>query len=180
MQGFTKKSVTLLTGTTSRYFWSNSSLYEELANNSFFLAQFYNRELHFAVLPFLAPDQMSYDRLVKTENDEYTTLEGLLYKSSMFPGSALFEIVASGVPASKLVIGKPAMSKDAPSGGYMKPELLANCLKEAKGHDKGWGKLTDSFDVNRYSFLFSTIRWRSRGLAGMSSQTIFLHMMSDD
>jgi len=63
----------------------------------------------------------------------YTTCDSLLTKSS--DGSALFEIAASGVPLSKLVIGKPATESDA-NNGFMSTDTLATCLKQASG--KGW------------------------------------------
>ncbi|KAH9852022.1 glycoside hydrolase family 18 protein [Lenzites betulinus] len=67
---------------------------------------------------------------------EYTTCAGLLTTStSMYPKSALFQIIASGVPASKLVIGKPANSGDA-STGYIAPATLAGCVSQAKS--QGW------------------------------------------
>lgn len=67
---------------------------------------------------------------------EYTTCSGLLTtSSSTWPGSALFQISASGVPLSKLVIGKPATTGDA-SSGYMSPSTLASCLQTAKA--QGW------------------------------------------
>ncbi|KAL1943056.1 hypothetical protein VTO73DRAFT_4727 [Trametes versicolor] len=67
---------------------------------------------------------------------EYTTCAGLLTtSSSTWPNSALFQIVASGVPASKLVIGKPANSGDA-TNGYIAPATLAGCISQAKS--QGW------------------------------------------
>ncbi|KIK62594.1 glycoside hydrolase family 18 protein [Collybiopsis luxurians FD-317 M1] len=67
---------------------------------------------------------------------EYTTCAGLLTKSSStWPNSALFQIAASGVPLSKLVVGKPAGPNDA-SNGFMTTSLLASCLEEAK--NMGW------------------------------------------
>ncbi|KAI0705198.1 glycoside hydrolase family 18 protein [Cytidiella melzeri] len=67
---------------------------------------------------------------------EYTTCAGLLTtSSSTWPNSALFQISASGVPLSKLVIGKPATSSDA-SNGYMSTSTLASCVSQAK--NKGW------------------------------------------
>jgi len=66
---------------------------------------------------------------------EYTTCAGLLTSSSStWPNTALFQISASGVPLSKLVIGKPA-SGDA-SNGYIDPTTLAGCVSQAK--NKGW------------------------------------------
>ncbi|KAJ6610196.1 glycoside hydrolase [Mycena sp. CBHHK59/15] len=67
---------------------------------------------------------------------EYTTCTGLLTTSSSpWPGSALFQIAASGVPLAKLVVGKPGTS-GAASNGYMAPATLAGCLATAKS--QGW------------------------------------------
>ncbi|KAF7370598.1 Glycoside hydrolase family 18 protein [Mycena sanguinolenta] len=66
----------------------------------------------------------------------YTTCANLLTNSSStWPGSAVFQIGASGVPLSKIVIGKPATSGDA-SNGYISPSTLAGCLATAKS--QGW------------------------------------------
>ncbi|KAF8967624.1 glycoside hydrolase superfamily [Flammula alnicola] len=52
-------------------------------------------------------------------SSEYTTCTGLLTTSSnTWPQSALFQIANSGIPLSKLVIGKPGISSDA-SNGFM-------------------------------------------------------------
>ncbi|KAI0083913.1 glycoside hydrolase family 18 protein [Irpex rosettiformis] len=67
---------------------------------------------------------------------EYTTCSGLLTQSSStWPGSALFQIASSGVPVSKLVIGKPATQGDA-SSGFMSASTLASCVAQAK--NQGW------------------------------------------
>ncbi|KAM5540643.1 hypothetical protein V8D89_005674 [Ganoderma adspersum] len=67
---------------------------------------------------------------------EYTTCSGLLTaSSSTWANTALFQIIASGVPASKLVIGKPATSADATTG-YMAASTLASCISQAK--NQGW------------------------------------------
>ncbi|KAJ7116027.1 glycoside hydrolase [Mycena epipterygia] len=67
---------------------------------------------------------------------EYTTCAGLLTTSSAtWPGSALFQIAASGVPLSKLVIGKPATTGEA-DNGFMSAATLAGCLATAKS--QGW------------------------------------------
>ncbi|KAJ7091499.1 glycoside hydrolase family 18 protein [Mycena belliarum] len=67
---------------------------------------------------------------------EYTTCANLLTTSSnTWPKTALFQIAASGVPLSKLVIGKPGTSSAA-SNGYMSASTLAGCLATAKG--QGW------------------------------------------
>ncbi|KAF8809476.1 glycoside hydrolase family 18 protein [Phlegmacium glaucopus] len=67
---------------------------------------------------------------------EYTTCSGLLTSSSStWPQSALFQISHSGVPLSKLVIGKPATTSDA-SNGFINPSTLATCVAQAK--NQGW------------------------------------------
>ncbi|KAJ7760579.1 glycoside hydrolase family 18 protein [Mycena metata] len=67
---------------------------------------------------------------------EYTTCSNLLNTSSnTWPKTALFQIAASGVPLSKLVIGKPATSSEA-SNGFMSASTLAGCLVTAKS--QGW------------------------------------------
>lgn len=67
---------------------------------------------------------------------EYTTCANLLTSSSStWPQTALFQIAASGVPLSKLVIGKPANSGDANSG-FMSTSTLAGCVSQAK--NQGW------------------------------------------
>ncbi|KAJ7091500.1 glycoside hydrolase [Mycena belliarum] len=67
---------------------------------------------------------------------EYTSCANLLTtSSSMWPKTALFQIAASGVPVSKLVIGKPAGSSSA-TDGFMSPSMLAGCLSTAK--KQGW------------------------------------------
>ena len=69
---------------------------------------------------------------------EYTTCSGLLTaSSSTWANTALFQIIASGVPASKLVIGKPATTADATTG-YMAASTLASCISQAK--NQGWSK----------------------------------------
>lgn len=70
--------------------------------------------------------------------NEYTTCDGLLNTaSSTWPNSALFQIAASGVPESKLVIGKPATAGDA-SNGFMSTSTLAQCAQQAK--NQGWSE----------------------------------------
>ncbi|KAF8202262.1 glycoside hydrolase [Pholiota molesta] len=67
---------------------------------------------------------------------EYTTCAGLLTtSSSTWPQSALFQIANSGVPLSKLVIGKPGIASDA-SNGFISTSILAGCVEQAK--NQGW------------------------------------------
>jgi chitinase len=47
----------------------------------------------------------------------------------------LKQIATNGVELNKLIIGKPAKAKDV-ENGYMEPEKLADCVKQAK--DSGW------------------------------------------
>ncbi|RDB20908.1 Endochitinase 4 [Hypsizygus marmoreus] len=67
---------------------------------------------------------------------EYSTCANLLTtSSSSWPKSAVFQIAASGIPLSKIVIGKPATASDA-SNGFMSTSTLASCLQQAK--NQGW------------------------------------------
>lgn len=69
--------------------------------------------------------------------DKYNTLSTLLWDSGdFFPQSSIFElIVHSKIPANSLVIGKPALRKDA-NDGYMNESLLAQCMADAL--KQGW------------------------------------------
>ncbi|KAJ7155351.1 glycoside hydrolase family 18 protein [Mycena crocata] len=68
--------------------------------------------------------------------NEYTTCANLLTtSSSTWPNTAVFQIAASGVPLSKIVIGKPATTGDA-NNGFMSASTLAGCLATAKS--QGW------------------------------------------
>jgi hypothetical protein len=64
------------------------------------------------------------------------TCDGLLNKANQYPGSAVFEIAASGVAMEKLVIGKPATPASARD--FMDPSTFATCLQQAKA--KGWSE----------------------------------------
>lgn len=67
---------------------------------------------------------------------EYTTCSGLFTESSStWPESAVFQIAASGVELSKIVVGKPAAAADA-TNGYMDPSTLAGCVASAVAD--GW------------------------------------------
>jgi len=79
--------------------------------------------------------------------DEYTTCDNLLNKSSsQYPKTSLFEIIQSGIPQSKVVLGKPATKKDAQQGN-MDANVLAGCLKTAKG--KNWSGGVMGWAVSR-------------------------------
>ncbi|KAJ2976768.1 hypothetical protein NUW54_g11515 [Trametes sanguinea] len=68
---------------------------------------------------------------------EYTTCDNLLNTAGGdWPGSAVFEIAASGVDLNKIVIGKPGLSVGDASNGYIAPATLATCVAQAKA--KGW------------------------------------------
>ncbi|OSD02935.1 glycoside hydrolase family 18 protein [Trametes coccinea BRFM310] len=68
---------------------------------------------------------------------EYTTCDNLLNTAGGdWPGSAVFEIAASGVDLDKIVIGKPGLSAGDASNGYIAPDTLATCVAQAKA--KGW------------------------------------------
>jgi len=69
---------------------------------------------------------------------EYTDCNGLLFTSSdVWPQSALFQIAASGIDLSKLVIGKPATGSDAVNG-FVTTSTLAQCVQQAK--NQGWSE----------------------------------------
>ncbi|KAF8074845.1 glycoside hydrolase family 18 protein [Lyophyllum atratum] len=109
---------------------------------------------HAPVAPWFAPgkyDNGAYLKVHKNVGDlidwynvqfynqganEYTTCDGLLTASSdTWPKTAVFQIAGSGVPLSKIVIGKPADGSEA-SDGTMSTSQLAQCVQQAKG--KGW------------------------------------------
>nr|VWO94730.1 Lmo1883 protein [Ganoderma boninense] len=46
-------------------------------------------------------------------------------------GSSVFEIRASGIPAEKIVIGKPGDVQDTTNGGFMEPTALGSCVAQA-------------------------------------------------
>lgn len=67
---------------------------------------------------------------------EYTNCTGLFRtSSSTWPKSSVFEIAASGVPLSKIVVGKPASTSDA-SNGFISTTTFASCMADAK--NSGW------------------------------------------
>jgi chitinase len=67
---------------------------------------------------------------------EYTTCEGLITaSSSQWPKTAVLELVANGIPADKVVIGKPATTADA-TNGFVEPATLATCVEQ--GAAAGW------------------------------------------
>ncbi|TFK73778.1 glycoside hydrolase family 18 protein [Pluteus cervinus] len=67
---------------------------------------------------------------------EYTDCNNLLTSSSSaWPQSSVFQIAASGVPMSKIVIGKPAGTGDA-TNGMISTTTLADCLRQGKAN--GW------------------------------------------
>ncbi len=93
--------------------------------------QFYNREFvaSFVLNLLISPPEGF---------TEYVTCPSLLSASTeTWPNTAVFQIAASGVPMSKIVIGKPAILTDA-SNGYMDPVTMASCLSQAK--DQNWSK----------------------------------------
>ena len=64
---------------------------------------------------------------------EYTTCEGLLTQSSStWPKMSVCEIIASRVSANKLVISKPATTKDA-TNSFMDTTTLAGCCYDRGG-----------------------------------------------
>ncbi|KAI0772405.1 glycoside hydrolase [Trametes elegans] len=51
-------------------------------------------------------------------------------------GSSILEITKSGVDVDKLVIGKPGTKADVTNGGFIDPDTLGKCVKEAVSN--GW------------------------------------------
>ncbi|KAL8292192.1 hypothetical protein RQP46_001658 [Phenoliferia psychrophenolica] len=93
---------------------------------------------------------------------EYTSCDTLLTKSVSFPETSLFEIIANGVSADKLLIGKPAIASDA-TNGYMTPAALAVCVNQARA--KGWnaGVMCWEFPDEPVAFLTDRIFRRRIG-----------------
>jgi chitinase len=72
-----------------------------------------------------------------SSDTEYTTCNGLLWKSSnVFPKSSVFEINSvAGVPLNKIVIGKPSAAYQA-TNGWVDFQTLAGCITQAG--NSGW------------------------------------------
>ncbi|KAF8347883.1 glycoside hydrolase [Amanita rubescens] len=91
---------------------------------------------------------------------EYITCPSLLSASSeTWPNTAVFQIAASGVPMSKIVIGKPAILTDA-SNGYMDPVIMASCLSQAKDQNWTGGVMTWQYPHATASWI-TTVRSQS-------------------
>lgn len=67
---------------------------------------------------------------------EYTTCTTLITTSAIYPGTALLQIVASGIDPKKALLGKPADATDAHAEDYMPASNLVTCVDTAKS--KGW------------------------------------------
>ena len=81
---------------------------------------------------------------------EYTTCEGLLTQSSStWPKMSVCEIIASRVSANKLVISKPATTKDA-TNSFMDTTTLVGCLQQAKA--KHWNAGAMVWQVSRHVY----------------------------
>ncbi|KAF8521408.1 glycoside hydrolase family 18 protein [Hysterangium stoloniferum] len=83
-----------------------------------------------------------------SQGTAYTTCDTLVSKSGdPFPGTSILEIVASGVPQYKVVMGKPGTAANAGApdfetppnphiNGFVETKTLATCMARAKQH--GW------------------------------------------
>jgi hypothetical protein len=93
---------------------------------------------------------------------EYTTCANLLTTSSTtWPQTAVFQIGASGVPLSKIVIGKPAGTGDGNSG-FMDAATLATCVAQAK--TQGWSEPAVLFPERSLTQpLQPVVRWFGNG-----------------
>ncbi|KAH8103588.1 glycoside hydrolase family 18 protein [Cristinia sonorae] len=68
--------------------------------------------------------------------DDYSTCQSLIHQSgSNWPQTSVLQLVNSGIPANKVVLGKPANGADA-SNGYIPPSTLAGCVSQATS--QGW------------------------------------------
>ncbi|KAF9038438.1 glycoside hydrolase [Panaeolus papilionaceus] len=68
---------------------------------------------------------------------DYTTCTSLLTasSSSTWPQTSVFQLISMGIPASKIVIGKPATKADG-SSGFVPTSVMSDCLRQAK--KQGW------------------------------------------
>jgi len=66
--------------------------------------------------------------------DSYTTL--FEKANGWANGTSVYEIIASGVPPSRIVVGKPVTTGDASNTGYVQVSQLAGFFSQAKG--RGW------------------------------------------
>jgi chitinase len=65
-------------------------------------------------------------------NTEYNTYEGLFIKATgYFDGTSVSEIAKIGVPAKKLVVGKPASRADVMNTGYVESLTLGQWTSKA-------------------------------------------------
>lgn len=90
---------------------------------------------------------------------EYTTCDGLFNTASAaWPQSAALQIVAAGVPAEKVVVGKPGTAADA-SNGFVDPGTLAGCVSSAKS--TGWSEFSslEFLNDNADSYLQTVVSW---------------------
>jgi len=91
--------------------------------------------------------------------NEYTDCNGLINtSSSVWPQTSVLEIVAGGVPADKVVLGKPATGADA-NNGFVDTATLATCV--AQGAAAGWNGGVMVWQVSNLS-------------SRLSSQTVLL------
>lgn len=70
-----------------------------------------------------------------TKYDTYETL--FLNSGSFFSGTAVKEIIARGIPAKKIVVGKPVTSGDAANTGFVPSASLGEFVSRAYT-DFGW------------------------------------------
>lgn len=79
----------------------------------------------------------------------YDTCDSLFKKSpDSMPGTSVYDIIASGVPASKLIVGKPSDTSEA-SNGYISPSDLGSCisgLDQKPGGVMAWQWATSGAD----------------------------------
>jgi hypothetical protein len=94
------------------------------------------------------------------QGSDYSTCQTLVTKSRDFPGTSVVELMNNGIPANKIIIGKPATAKDA-DNGFMEASELAKCGQLAQNH--GWSEfnssLSDFLLITEFSCVSSAGGW---------------------
>jgi chitinase len=69
--------------------------------------------------------------------DNYVTCDDLIISSKAFPGTSIGELTAAGIPAQKLVLGKPMLQSDANNEYVASPGPRQVCCA-GQGHRMAW------------------------------------------
>ena len=102
-------------------------------------------------------DLINWYNILFFDQGEYTDCAGLIHKSSSaFPKTSVLEIVAGGVPAEKVVLGKPATRADA-TNGFIEPTTLAICVADAAHNKWNGGVMVEQVSGTSLSPIMSGI-----------------------